>query len=554
MWQIEMTQELKDAPKCSDRTKIIRKYETLTGKSRETLYRIARNHGFSSGKKKRKDVGSRKITENQIMFVASLIHTTAREVKGAIMPVEKALRIAEDNGIIDPGTISVSRMTSVLREVGMSKRHLDAAEPSIRMQSLHPNHVHILDASVCIQYYLKGKKGLRMMDERKFYKNKWENFAKVRRKLIRYVLADHYSHAIFLKYYYTGGETQENLYDFICSAWEDSGNPKFPFRGVPFMVLMDAGAANMSKAILAFLERLDISLPKSMPHNPRRQGSAEVTQNIVERSFESGLRIQPAMTVEQLNEWAMDWAVWFNGTKLHSRHKMTRFACWLKIRKEQLRDLPDQDILHALFAEPEKECHVYSDYSIRFRSNVYDVRSVEGVIPNMSKVMAVLRPYTFPEIAVRFRDKEYILNPIRINEAGFREDAAVIGEDYKSMPETSTQQKKKQAENLAYGEEKPKDAVPFEGITVMGNQADKVNVEFMPRRGVRIATSHDVSEETHIPILEFLKRLRAEIGNIPPELNQELRTLYGGCISLSEAEAVIARMRNQEQNGQRMAI
>jgi len=548
MWHLEMLEELNMVDN-EHRGAVMEKYQKMTGRSIQTLYRIAKENGFKSGRKQRCDKGRCDLTEQQIAFASGLIHTSSREIKGPIMDVETALSIAEDNQIIDPGTVSVSRMQALLREREINAAALKTPEPSIRMRSLHPNHVHVFDASVCIQYYLKGKKGLRIMREDKFYKNKYLNFVKIKEKLIRYILVDHFSHALFLKYYYTGGETQKNLYDFLLSAWRRDKHEKFPFHGVPSYMLLDKASANVSKAMRTFIERLDIEIPPSLPNNPRRQGSAEVAQNIVESKFESRLRFQPAHAVMDLNEWALDWCVCFNGTKRHSRHGMTRTQCWLTIKQEQLRELPEPEMLHYLFASPDEERTVNSNYSITFSyknygSQEYRLKHIPGLIPNRSKVQVILRPFHWPEIGVVFNEKEYLVKPAEKVAGGFRKDAAVIGKEYKSLPETVTQKAKKQMENLAYGENPGREAIPFEGITVFGNHADKVSHTFIPRTGSALNIADNGFLDKEISIIEFFKKLRRELGTIPMELNQAVRETYGDSISLKDSERLVALARD----------
>lgn len=528
------------------RLQVMEKYAKMTGKTVQALYVIAGQYGYDSGRKARTDKGRCELNDSQINFISAQIHTTARELKGPIMPVELALMNAEDNNVIDPGSISVSRLQEILRDRGMNAAAMKAPEPHIHMRSLHPNHVHVLDASVCIQYYLKGKnKGFGIMREDLFYKNKYTNFNRVKKKLIRYVLVDHFSHAIFVKYYYTGGETQANLYDFLLSAWGGGKHEKFPFRGVPFFVLMDAGAANTSGAILEFLKRLDIRMPDSLPHNPRRQGSAEVAQDMVEGWFESNLRIQPAHDVETLNGWALDWAVGFNGTRKHSRHGMTRTECWLTIKKEQLRELPEREMLHYLYANPAEERLVRTDYTIGFgyknnASEEYSVKHIPGLIPRMSRVKVLVRPHHWPEISVVFNEVEYPVKPLEKVEGGFRADAAVIGEEFKAMPESLPQKAKKMADNLAYGEDRKKDAAPFEGLTVFGNYAEKVQQTFMPKAGSELTVQGSGLVDREIPVTEFMKKLIRAFGTISRADNAAIRERFGASIGLAESERIVA--------------
>lgn len=546
MWQVDMVRKLSDA-RCSrgGASLIMAEYEAMTGKSRQQLYRIAKRHGYEPCRRRRSDMGVCTLTEAQLTWISAMLKETAREVKGVIMPVEAALMAAEDNGIVGRGEISVSRLQEILRDRGMGRAAIDAADPHIRMRSLHPNHVHVVDMSVCIQFYLKGR--LRIMPENKFYKNKWANFVKVRKKLIRYVLQDHFSGAIYVKYYYSAGETAENLFDFLCSAWRGGKHEKFPFRGVPFYVLHDKGSANISHAIQGFLRGLEIDVPKSLPHNPRRQGSAECAQNLVESWFESRLKIQSATTIEELNEWALDWAVWFNAERVHTRHRMTRTACWSQIRSEHLRELPEDEILQEIFANPTETRQVRGDYSISYKGKTYDVRHLAEVVPGVSSVEVRMRPYHYPEVCIRWKDADYLVRPVGAAAGGFREDAAVIGLEYKAMPESVVQKAKKRMENAAYGEDRRKDQAPFEGAVVVGHLAEKVVATPLPRRGVLhiAAMRGDDAGERRIGMVEFLlERLKPALGGtIPKDINQAVRERYGASITVAEAARLVAAAR-----------
>lgn len=552
MWQVELAEKLKGSGR-RERRAILDAYAQTTGYSRPQLYRIARKHGFDTGRRRRdKGVLKSGLTDGQIEFLAALLHVTGRENKGPIMPTEMALQIAVDNGIIDQGQVSVSTVNRILRERQISKRHQTAPEPHTTMRSLHPNHTHVVDVSVCIQYYLKNGR-LGFMDERDFYKNKPQNFAKVKTRLLRYVLVDHFSSAFYFKYYDTTGETQNNLYDFLKESWAPKENPKLPFRGVPLNLLMDRGSANISKSIVSMLERLDVNIPEGRPYNPRRQGAVETTHEIIEGWFEAGLRIQPATTVEELNAWAVDFAAWYNATKRHSRHGMPRSACWMQITTDQLRDLPPDDILQDLYANPEEERTVDGTYCISYRGNTYHLKHVDGLFRG-AKVRAVLKPYRWPSIDVRFRDTVYEVNPIDVLPAdlgGFRRNAAVIGESYRSQPETEAQKAKKRFENIAYGEKRRKDSVPFEGLRVFGHHADKVDgIAFMEKRGTPIEVDRAITERS-ISMVEFLKRLRGEIGRVSPELNRSLREKYGDSIDVTEADAVLRSLSGGNDSGRR---
>lgn len=544
LWQAELVAELTAAAPI-ERKHILAKYEERTGFIKQHLYRIAKEHGWASGNKQRTDRGVLRsgLNTDHVEFVAALLYETGRDNKGPIMPVERAIQIAEDNGIIEPGQISPATMNRILRERQISKMHQKAETPHTEMRSLHPNHVHLVDVSVCIQYYLKnGRMGI--MDERDFYKNKPQNFAKIKTRLLRYVIDDHFSGAYYFKYYNTTGETQANLYDFLKEAWAHKQDERFPFRGVPFQMLMDTGAANTSKAIVAFMRRLDINIPKGMPYNPRRQGAVETTHKIIEEWFESGLRLQPAHTVEELNAWARDFMIWHQAVKKHTRHEMTRTACWMLITQAQIRELPADDLLQDCYALPEEERTVSGSYSISFRGNEYNLKHVEALFRG-AKVMAILKPFKWPIIDILYNGKIYEVKPLEILPAylgGFRADAAIIGQEYKAQPETMTQQAIKRFENMAYGEKKKKDAIPFEGLRVHGIHADKVgNLAFIEKKGTPIEVDRGIASRK-ISFVEFLKRLIRQVGPITKEMNQQLRSQHGDSIETSTAEEVIRQI------------
>ncbi|MCG8553327.1 MAG: hypothetical protein MI799_23220, partial [Desulfobacterales bacterium] len=348
----------------------------------------------------------------------------------------------------------------------------------------------------------------------------------------------------FVKYYIAKGETMANLFDFLASAWLPKANQeKFPFRGVPKILMMDKGAANVSGPILEFLKNMDVDFLLGLPNNPMRQGSVERAQNHVEMYFESKLRIQSVSCIDELNHYALDWCAFMNASKkfIHSRFKTPRTPCWMKIREDQLRECPDMAVLQNIFTAPSRECRVYGDCSIRFRGERYRVTHVKGIIPNASKVLAFFKPFSWPAIVVKFNDIEYDVRPIKEAAGGFDADAAVIGETYKSMPESVRDQQIKVIDNLAYGEDRKKGDSPFAGLHVFGGQADRIETDFMPRTSTPMSIDVKSVEERRIPMMELFKSLMST-GELTPALNRAIRAKYGKSISLAERDALAGAM------------
>jgi hypothetical protein len=131
------------------------------------------------------------------------------------------------------------------------------------------------------------------------------------------------------------------------------------------------------------------------------------------------------------------------------------------------------------------------------------------------------------------------VNPIAVMDGGYLEGSAVIGQEYKSMPENPVQKAVHRAENLAYGDERTKDQIPFGGLTVFGNQADKVRQDFLPRAGTPMSFDRDSVAAKQISITELMQRLIATGGPLSPETNRYLRETYGSSIMSSEADRLI---------------
>ncbi len=544
-WQEEMVGELKKA-RNGEKTQVVKRYELMTGLTRVSLYRVAKRFGYKTGRKKRCDKGECMLTELQIKLIAGLIHETRREKKGTIMPVKKALERAEYNKIIEPGTVSVSRLQELLRERGLNKKALNAATPHTNMRSLHPNHVHFMDVSVCIQYYLKNGQ-LRIEREDKFYKNKWENYGKIKQKIYRYVLTDHFSHTIFVKYYITKGETMVNLFDFLVSAWQSKPNSKeFPFRGVPFLLMMDRGAANISGAIMDFLEDMGIEFPEPGPHSPRRQGSVERAQNHVEMYFESMLKVEPSSSLDDLNQKALKWCAYMNSSP---RHRHTRFGtpridCWMKITEKQLRECPSYEICQDIFRCRFEERSVKGDYSISFQGESFRLKHIKGIVPNVSRVKVFKKPFTWPQVVVEFDGTQYTAEPVKKVDGGFDADSAIIGQTYASMPESVTQKDLKILENLAYGENRGKKDVPFAGLN--GFDFPKSNrPEFIPKKSTPIKIEKEAlaaMADREISLFDLFKDLTRIGGTLAPDLNRAIRARYGNSIPMVDRDAVVDAM------------
>ncbi len=414
-------------------TTIAQRWATHCDVSLNTVYRWAKLHGWESGRAPRRDRGESKLTDDMAYMAADIIKKTERK-NGKICRTSKgAISMMERNGYLEPGAISESLMNAHLRKLGVSKRNLSTPTPHMPMRSLHPNHVHQVDVSVCIQWYDRkdGKMGYRVVSSH-YYKNKIKNFkALVGKKVLhRYALTDHCTGLIWVWYYNSTGETTADLIDFLYRCWtpkQDAGYA--PFCGVPEILMTDRGAAIKSNAAQQLLANLGVEWSRSDKKNPRRQGQVECAHNIIETNFESDLFEQKAWDSDEMNVWVDRWARKFNASEKHTRHGHTRMSLWSTHVRDHLR-LPPADFetfkLCGLSA-PETR-RVQKDRYITFDGRPYMIN--HGAYLAGDSIEVRFSPWDFPRIIVanktRNADTLY-LDPIAQDDYGFDASANVIG-------------------------------------------------------------------------------------------------------------------------------
>jgi hypothetical protein len=213
-------------------------------------------------------------------------------------------------------------------------------------------------------------------------------------------------------------------------------------------------------------------------------------------------------------------------------------------------------VLQDLMNKPEVECTVFS-HKITFETKRFELKFLN--IPHRSKVKVIKNIWKWKDgiATISWENKLYDVQcteQLPRELGGFSAHAAIIGQEYKAQPETATQKGVKRIETIAYETIVPADAtpeerakivkgaVPFSGTKVFGGFADKIgNLATLPKQGTPIEMAREAAAPA-IPIIEFLKRLRSEIGSITPALNREIRDTYGDHIDASEASRVISRL------------
>ncbi len=484
------------------------------GMSTATLHRHLGKITVKPERKKRSDAGDVSLTRDEAVAISAALMTSHRKSNKRLMSIGQAVEVMRANGEVraertDPVTgelvpLSDSAIARALRHYNLHPDQLNRPTPAVELKSLHPNHVWQVDASLCVLYYLNARteseSGLQVMERDKFYKNKPANLKRIEADRVwSYEISDHTSSSIYLQYV-MGAESGTNLADcFINAIQKRDGDP---FHGVPFVLMMDMGSANTSGLFTNLARRLQVKTIAHAPGNARATGQVEKTRDLIERSFESGLRLRPVRDLAELNAQAQRWARWFNATKVHSRHGKTRYDAWMTITAEQLRVAPPVEICQALLTESPETRKVTDFLTVSYKGREFDVRGVPNVMVG-EKLHITLNPWVLDAAMVVDTDAEgnEVLHSIPLvvrDDAGFRTDANVIGEDWKRPADTQLEANRKEVDRFAYdattdaeAEAKRKaKAVPFGGRIDPGKVIDQAPERtFLPRRGTDLQTT-----------------------------------------------------------------
>ncbi len=545
-----------------DRGGLVQEAAAFLGISPQQVYRRLQSAGWRSGRKLRTDKGDTRLGDAELRMIANVMAESARANGKRLLGVRDAMEILRANGHL-AADVAPETALRVMRARGLHPDQLARATPHTNLRSLHPNHCWQFDVSVCVLFYLDHG-GLGVMDEKRFYKNKPENLKKIENhRVLRYLVTDHYSGAFFVYYYLAAGENQEVLFDFLMRAWTKREHAQDPMHGVPLQLLWDAGSANQSYLIKNLLNRLTVRQHVHTPGNPRGKGQVETTHNIVERSFEGRLSLMRVTDIDHLNTAAATWMRWHNGTRLHSRHNATRYGVWQTIRQEQLRICPPRALCEQLLRtkpEPRKvQGNLVVRYAVKgFEPAFYSIAHIEGVRVG-ENVDVCVNPYRAPNVDVILQgadgsEQVYECTPLGRDAAGFLVDAAVIGESYKSAPDTDVDAHRKALAKQAYNADTQLDVdkARREKRPAFGGDIDPISyleaqtaAHYMPRRGTEL----DVPQRIHVEIkpLTHVEACRRVVARLQRALtayeNRAVREWYPDGVPEEEVGHLVIRLQ-----------
>jgi len=483
----------------AERRAVVERLMALWSCSERTVYRLAIKGGWESGRQARRDKGERNLETEEIKKVVGFLAGSKRKSKSMIMDTETALGIAVDSGLV-ANSVSTATVNRYLRQDRLSKtdmtRDMDGG-PHINLVSLYSNHCHQFDITNCTQYFFDDK-GLGRRDmKNEFYLGKPENFAKIKRHLLRFVLIDHYSGAFYIQYFYTSGERSIDVAHFLIEAWGGRNRDlaRYPFRGLPEIFYADKGSAANSEMVSNLLDSLGVDKKTHEAGNPRAKGMVEGFMRIWETKFESRLSVQAAQDLDQLNKAALDFCAFYNGSKILTRSDLgqTRSQLWSSIPRDKLRLLPPDEVCRELLHTRPEERLVKGNLCINYKGAEFRVSD-----PNLEgrKVSVTINPYrwTADEAGRRAVIVTWIdawgdrcqleaLEVMRDPVSGFRigERTAVIGEEWNRHPDSASRRGLKAAGIILETQPNPRrDHGSAEGaeddqdLRVFGNHAEKI--------------------------------------------------------------------------------
>jgi hypothetical protein len=422
------------------------------------------------------------------------------------------------------------------------------------MRSVYPNQVHFADPSVCLLYYAPGGKQ-KIISDAELYKNK--NFLEGKPKCWRYVLTDHYSSSICVRYYAAAGESAANMYDFLLYAWGLKENNVFVFHGLPELLIWDCGTANIAKATTNALKAFGVKTIPHLPGNPRAKGQVEGANNIVECHFESRLRFEPVESVEELNDAAARWCAAYNANMipgLDTRLKRagstigSRAMLWQRIPKDKLRELPDEQTCRQVFANGIQTRKVAGDLAVSIvhpkagHSLRYSLRELQGILVGMEVQLQPVLVSEDPLVIVSYqhegKELSFEIAPVQYDEAGFDVNAPVFGENYKRPKDTAREKQAKVLDTPGLA-------------SVMGAAHSFINPK-TPFMKQSVGEQIDVAQTVHtheiiISAVEAAKRYKAAIGNLPEGFIDKMRGEYPEGVPSRVVDELIADVRGAKE-------
>jgi hypothetical protein len=358
---------------------VVKKWAKRLNCSRQVIYtNLGLFTSWSSGKKKRKDAGLiDPVLEDHLWNIAAIWLKVPDKVKSSQAesntPLEAAVESYVDSFDQPPILPSLPRIYQIFRGWEISRKHTRNPKATRKIRSLYANQVHQYDTSVC-RYWLNPDDQILFIPKSTDYKNKELKKLMKKRRLVRHVLIDHFTGAFFV--YYSFRQRIIDYEYFLYDAWREKG--KYIFHGAPDMLILDHDSGLRSHALMRLYKNLGIEVPEGKPYVPWEKGTVEGFNRIWERRFEWRFLFQQSGDLDQINQWAYDYAIKLQTTKKHRRHKHTRFDYWYNNIDGHLREIPAKnDFMKLAYMKPVPRLLDHSG-EFSYDNNKYEVKDLRN--------------------------------------------------------------------------------------------------------------------------------------------------------------------------------
>lgn len=545
--------------------------------SLQTLHRWLEGVGWSSDRKTRADAGKTSQSEDVLVELGAMLKEGLRRNGKQTMHITTARSILKQSGRdID---VSNNRLATLLRQMNMDMKRQKMPTAKQSIVSLYPNHMHQADPSLCLLYYTPNGQQKVLRDD-EIYKNKPGWVEKVGNlKCWRYVLTDHYSGTIIVKYYQARGETQDNMYDFLLYCWDKTKGRCF--NGAPKILYTDPGTAHTAGGMQNALKSLNIQFEAHKAGVAWATGSVEGAQNIVETQFESRLLYHPVDSVEALNVFAEWWYNAYNSntipeydSRLNRRgmaKPLARYEIWQTIRQQHLNILPPLELCRYLMVNDPIERPVYKELEVSFKFpgdnkvTYWDVAHIPGLMVGQKITVQPLimtrSDDSGKQILISIKDFKgnettYTAAPVDFDRtSGIKQSGAIAGEEYISMPHSDADVAATRMARAAYPDmhldeiekQRKKNAVPLQDINSLDHLKDIETPTYMDKRGEQIDVPNRVQIEVKpMDSIDIAMTLKRKHGvKMDMEKNLLIKKWYPDGVFEDELEAIAQRLTSQ---------
>ena len=561
---LTILQQRMDVAGHGQKSALVSRAATELGFSPAKVWRLLQSLKGGTSRAKRSDAGTSAVTDGEVLAVAGIVSAAYRDNNKQLMSIKRAMTHAVANGWLSHDC-SASTMARRMKALNVHPEQMERPTAHVNLYSLHPNEVHQVDPSLCVMYRMPdGRVGITRVIDELVYKNKPDTAEVINRreKLWRYVAWDHYSSSFFFRYYETPGESAEVLLTFLIEATRKKEGHLM--HGWPKMYLLDKGSANTSARVKNLAGHLGVRIQTHKARNARAKGGVEGCNNLIECGFESSLVFAHIPTCEELNRRADEWQAVTNAMDICTRHGHTRWGVWQRIRPDQLKLSPPEDVLRRLANSAQVERVVNGDLSVAFNGKRYDVEHIESLSVG-DTVRVAENAYLQGNVWVLSRDRSGVdryheCSPIEKSEGGFWTNGVHIGEEFKAVRATPVDKARADLREMVWGERDENDATDArrKGRRAFDGKLDPFKATtdrlpsvptFLPRAGTELEFVNPI--EVHakpLSLTDALFALRDRLGRpIERHETDAVRAWHPDGIAEDQLDSLLDRLNQLNQ-------